>query len=170
MNSKMEIERKWLIKEMPKDIGLAICSYTKNTVYLYSGEDMDIRISACPHDSDNKVLTIKTGTGLSRYEREQVIEPHALSGGGFKMINTHPIFTECYEYNLNGYICVVKCVDMNTTEYTSNIKVNPFIYAEIEFSSEEDAKKFKLPDFLDWEEVTYDENYKMKNYWNRTRC
>ena len=58
---------------------------------------------------------------------------------------------------------------MNATEYASDIKVDPFIYAEIEFSSEEDAKNFKLPDFLDWEEVTYDENYKMKNYWNRTR-
>ena len=43
-----------------------------------------------------------------------------------------------------------------------------FIYAEIEFESEEAANEFLKPDFLG-EEVTNDDSYKMKNYWKRTR-
>ena len=43
-----------------------------------------------------------------------------------------------------------------------------FIYGEIEFKSEEDAKKFEAPVWFG-KEVTYDEYYKMRNYWKRCR-
>lgn len=43
-----------------------------------------------------------------------------------------------------------------------------FSYIEVEFTSEEEAKSY-IP--LDWfgPEITYDKEYKMKNYWQRTR-
>lgn len=46
--------------------------------------------------------------------------------------------------------------------------VNGFIYAEIEFDSEEDAKAFDLP-ISGAIDATENKNYKMKNYWDRIR-
>ena len=42
------------------------------------------------------------------------------------------------------------------------------MYAEVEFESVEAAEKFVVPDFLG-KEVTYDNYWKMNNYWKRTR-
>lgn len=49
---------------------------------------------------------------------------------------------------------------------------NEWYYGEIEFDTEEEANAWVIPEALKpyiIEEVTYDPNYKMKNYWKRTR-
>ena len=43
-----------------------------------------------------------------------------------------------------------------------------FYYAEIEFPTEQDAKDFVVPAYFG-EEITYNKDYKMKNFWKRTR-
>lgn len=47
-------------------------------------------------------------------------------------------------------------------------RASEFMYAEVEFSSEEEALAWTPPDFL-YKEVTFDNKYKMNNYWKRTR-
>ena len=47
-------------------------------------------------------------------------------------------------------------------------KDTSFMYAEVEFRSVKEAEEFSPPEFLK-KEVTYDNSYKMNNYWQRTR-
>ena len=56
----------------------------------------------------------------------------------------------------------------NLSEKERTVDDGAFIYAEIEFESEEQARDYQFP-IDDAIEVTDDSNYKMKNYWLRTR-
>ena len=68
-----------------------------------------------------------------------------------------PIKKNYFVFNCGGYPLTVSVVDDGA-----------FIYAEIEFESEEQARDYQFP-IDDAIEVTDDSNYKMKNYWLRTR-
>ena len=47
-------------------------------------------------------------------------------------------------------------------------KCTEFFYGEIEFNSVEEADAFTAPDWFG-EEVTSDPQYRMSNFWERTR-
>ena len=55
----------------------------------------------------------------------------------------------------------------SVTSSISTEKETSFFYAEIEFTSEEEAGEFCVPEYFG-EEITHVAEYKMKNYWKRT--
>jgi len=107
-------------------------------------------------ESVNYKLCFKSDGDLSREEVEVDITEDKYYNL-LHMISGEPIKKEYRQFNIyDTYIAECSIVD------------NDWMYAEVEFNSEEDANNFIPPDWFG-EEVTYDKNYKMKNYWKQTR-
>lgn len=155
----LEIERKFLMDGFPEDLELV------SEVYIEQGYvsfDPEVRIrKAVVRDSGEEeyYLTIKGDGDLIRREIETEISSlfyeETASFLGAKVVRK-----DYKKYRLGEWELEVSRVDAGT-EWE-------FFYGEIEFPTEEDAKAFELPSYLG-KEITYDENYKMKNFWKRTR-
>lgn len=173
--SKLEIERKWLLKEVPKGLDL-IESHVVHQAYLYADDDIEVRIhirydgdtynTMQPHVNRRR-LTIKFGNGLVREEAEiDLTEQQAA-----KLIAhvKHPFITKVFRiYGVHWGSDVLKfeCSEVDPGLPTS------FVYSEIEFESEGDAKFYRFPGYLQEyliREVTGEKSWSMKNYWRRTR-
>ena len=155
----MEIERKWLLNGFPNELKELKEVYIEQG-YLSIIPEVRIRKYNDPklNHTDYK-LCIKSDGDLSRTEVETYIELNQYEELK-KMINK-PMISKIYKkYELeNGLVLECSLVDADTK--------NSFYYAEIEFESEQAANSFILP--FDALEVTFDKNYKMKNYWSKTR-
>ena len=120
-----------------------------------------MRISSykCGEYSDFK-LTVKSEGYLSREEIETYISKTTFDKLA-KMIDK-PLVTKQYrKYELgNGLVLECSLVDEHLP--------SAFMYAEIEFKNEQEADMF-IPISCLGKEVTYDSEYKMKNYWSQTR-
>lgn len=74
------------------------------------------------------------------------------------MVPTSPINKEQYKLQVDEHMIVF-----------NNVNNNTFLYAEVEFKTEDEANKYIFPfDDIVIKEVTYDPKYKMKNYWKET--
>lgn len=157
----MEIERKFKISKIPYHLEL-IDSAIVYQAYLSIEPEVRIRSYTKSAGTDYK-LTIKGEGQLAREEVETPLTQEQY-GALLRIMrednNTHAIRKEFRVYRL---------------ETGENLECNfmiaeaeSFAYAEVEFDSVEEANAFKVPDFLG-EEVTYDNKYKMKNYWAETR-
>lgn len=155
----LEIERKFLVDGFPN--GLELLS----EVYIEQGYvsfEPEVRIrKAVVRDSGKEeyYLTIKGDGDLTRCEIETEIAP-AFYEETAKFLGGNVVRKDYKKYRLGSHELEVSHVDAGT-EWE-------FFYAEIEFPTEEDANTFVLPDFLG-REITYDDAYKMKNFWKRTR-
>lgn len=158
----MEIERKWLIKGFPTDMYKINSERFIEQSYLYT--DPEIRIlhlynfNSDTHDYDHEYrLTVKSDGDLSREEIELNI-PNIEYRKILDMINKKSIQKNYRTYEFAGFTIEMSQVD------------NLFYYAEVEFKSEDEARQFTFP-FSDIviKEITEDSEYKMKNYWKRTR-
>ena len=78
-----------------------------------------------------------------------------------KLVKNPMIQKEYRAYEIGEYILEVCLVDPGTE--------NEFYYGEVEFPSEKEANEFEPIPCLG-KEVTLNANYKMKNYWLRTRA
>ena len=165
----MEIERQWLfdIDKAP----MHSCFAYKDMEQSYLSLEPEVRLRK---ETPNLVfeiafetcttywITIKGNGDLSREEINKQItkeEYEALKRIG--NITEDKIIRKIHwNYYIYQYKLELNIVDKGTE--------NEFCYGEIEFSSEEEALAFEP---LDWfgKEVTYDNSYKMKNYWKRTR-
>lgn len=154
----MEIERKFLLTGFPFGLQTLEEKYLEQG-YLHCGSP-EVRIrKGVLKDRIEYKLAIKGDGLLSREEVEFDISEAEYEQ--LKTIVPAKMITKDYKvYDLEGLRLEVSYVDAGNH--------SEFFYAEIEFSSEEEAEKFNPPSFL-FEEVTYDRNYKMKNYWKRTR-
>jgi CYTH domain-containing protein len=105
--------------------------------------------------------TRKSDGLLIRDEVEEDLTPleyYSLRG---TLDELHAIIKDFRTYDIgNGLTLQCSLVDANTPD--------SFMYAEVEFLTEEEALAFIPPDYLG-KEITYDPYYKMKNYWRRTR-
>jgi hypothetical protein len=155
-----EIERKWLLDEWPQ-LPL-IAESIIHAYYLYVDTDIEVRLqqkSVATQHTDkcepigNK-LSIKIGNGMTRGEYETEITDKKFQKF-VADIQYQPIKKLYRVYDLDGRRLQVSKVD------------DDWMYAELEFASEEEALAFQLP-FTDWVEVTGYE-WQMKNYWFRTR-
>jgi hypothetical protein len=165
----MEIERKWLLSSKPESIEAA-ARYVVDTTYLSHG-DVELRIRQALHDDSvgdkttwgiimpEHTMTIKGPGDLSREEVEFILDFDQ-----YNILRTlsraEPIHSDIHLYDLHGHRIDVCEVDRE------------FLYAEVEFESEWEAKDYRLPLELEQvliKEVTYDPSYKMKNYWARSR-
>ncbi|MBR5721738.1 MAG: hypothetical protein IKX78_04580 [Clostridia bacterium] len=154
----MEIERKFLIESFPEGLPLkSECDMLQ--IYLSVTPTVRAR-SRKAGGRESYKLTIKSPGELCREEIETAITKkqfYAL----MKIAGKNPItkHKKCYILP-DGHILECSLVDRGTE--------NEFMYAEVEFGSVKEAEEFIPPEFLK-KEVTYDNSYKMNNYWQRTR-
>ena len=163
----MEIERKWLVSTVP-DIPFDF-KWEVYQSYLSAGTP-EIRIRSQSllavngeHDEEPVplpfyMMTAKSDGDLSREEVEFYLSEedyNELRG----LIDAHPIHKTFYEFQMqDGHSIDVSIVDQE------------WIYAEVEFESEEEAKAYEFPfPECNPRDVTNEPYYKMKNYWIRTR-
>lgn len=152
----MEIERKWLIKGLPSEIYKH--KYSSNIQQGYISVDPEVRIRSNINEIHDKYfLAIKSNGTLSRLEVEIEISKDNFASL-LKLVPYDLISKKYYTYEFAGYTIEMSEVD------------GKWYYAEVEFESEEDAKTFVFP-FPDLviKETTDDPDFKMKNYWTKTR-
>uniref|UniRef100_UPI00405775B4 hypothetical protein n=1 Tax=Agathobacter sp. TaxID=2021311 RepID=UPI00405775B4 len=155
----LEIERKFMIDRFPEHLEV-LCSAYVEQGYVCAKPEVRIRHGIDEMTGrENYTLTIKGDGTLSRPEMETDVEKSFYEEVA-SFINK-PMITKKYRcYAWEGHRLEVSLVDEGLE--------SEFCYAEIEFSSEEEADAFIKPDFLG-EEVTEDEDGKMITYWEKTR-
>ena len=172
--NSIEIERKFLISGFPKvdfdEVGIV------QTIYLDIKYDsngniiQEIRVRRWFEGGKGyrpDALTFKSGgtltdNVLTRVEIETDLTDKTLFNECLKKLDYKPIVKDYRGLHNNGYLIEFNLVDGGT--------YGAFYYAEVEFDSEEEANSYVWPFpevFI--EEVTNKPEYKMANYWKRTR-
>ena len=141
----MEIERKWILQRVPTEFRLVRNAQIEQ---FYVSTSPEVRLRHNPASNEPVRITIKGEGTLSREEIETKVK---------EFVNKPLIKKDYSIFNCGGYPLAVSVVDDGA-----------FIYAEIEFETEEQARNYQLP-IDDAVEVTDNPSYKMKNYWLRTR-
>lgn len=155
----LEIERKFLMDGFP--IGLEIISEV-DIEQGYISTEPEVRIRKAVNKKTGKEefrMTIKGDGELTRTEIETNID----EGFYYDVVDfmgVTLIQKDYKKYKLGEWYLEVSCVDAGTPR--------EFYYGDIEFPTEEDARAFEPPKYLG-REITFSEDYKMKNYWKQTR-
>ena len=161
-----EIERKWLLKggdfDFPDDVNIVreqLWQYYLDVTFDANGKiahEIRIRYKA---GSNNGKMTFKSGSGLERIE----IEDKLFSARKFvaklsKETGKNPIKKEKFTIFSKGKPIEICIVD------------DAWSYAEVEFDSVQEAKKyvFPFPEMI-ISEVTGIPKYNMAYYWKSTR-
>lgn len=149
-----EIERKFLIDSFPE--GLEELSHAE-VEQGYLCLEPEVRIRHAHSGTDDKyILCIKGRGRLMRTEVETELDADQyteLKG----LLNRAMITKEYRTYRLDGGL-VLECSHVNKGSEGS------FLYAEIEFKSEEEALLFEPIDCLG-EELTYSDKFRMSEIW-----
>ncbi|MBR3811745.1 MAG: adenylate cyclase [Agathobacter sp.] len=155
----LEIERKFLMDGFPR--GLELISEV-DIEQGYISFDPEVRIRKAidrKKQIEEYRITIKGNGDLTRSEMESEISGEFYHDT-VAFLNVEMVKKDYKKYKLGPWELEVALVDAGT-EWE-------FYYAEIEFPTEQDAKDFVVPAYFG-EEITYNKDYKMKNYWKRTR-
>ena len=144
MSSK-EIERKFLLHSLPDDIEQRPHSIIRQG-YIVTDSSNEVRVRAKGGDY---YLTVKQGSGLSRNEVEIAITEQQFDAlwsltAGKRLEKTR------YDYQDSGSLIEIDV-------YTSDL--SPLMVAEVEFSSENESRRYTVPAFFG-PEVTEDKSYK----------
>lgn len=150
----MEIERKWLLKNIPN---VDYADHATITQAYVAIAPVEVRIRKRLDSFWPCKITFKTKGTLCRQEIETEI-PKEVYDRLTDVIAKPPIYKDYYTFLIDNYKVEVSKVD------------NTFVYAEVEFDSIEaaNAYEFPFPDLV-IQEVTEDPSYKMAAYWERTR-
>lgn len=145
-----EIERKFLIKELPENLNEYKC-HAMVQGYLNTSPVVRVR-----KEDDTYYLTYKGGGLLSRTEYNLPLNEESFNHL-VKKADGHIISKKRY---VIPYLC-------ENTSYTIELDVfdspfAPLILAEVEFDSEDAANAFPIPEWFD-KEVTYDPQYHNSN-------
>lgn len=149
----MEIERKWILQRVPTKFQLVRNAQVEQ---FYVSTSPEVRLRHNPASNEPFRITIKGEGTLLREEIETKVSENFYNQVK-EFVGKPPIKKDYSIFNCGGYPLAVSVVDDGA-----------FIYAEVEFESEEQARDFQLP-IDDAIEVTENADYKMKNYWLRTR-
>lgn len=155
----LEIERKFLMDGFP--IGLTLLKQM-DMEQGYLSIEPEIRIHKAVDVTTGKTdvrLTLKGNGELTRTEIITDIKEDFYYDA-MDLMGVKAIIKDYRAYKLGPWVLEVAHVDPDTK--------NAFFYAELEFPTEQDAKTFIPPKYLG-REITFNEDYKMKNYWKRTR-
>lgn len=147
------MKEKWILQRVPTEFRLVRNSQVEQ---FYVSTSPEVRLRHNPASNEPFRITIKGEGTLSREEIETKISENFYNQVK-EFVNKSPIKKDYSIFNCGGYPLAVSVVDDGA-----------FIYAEVEFESEEQARGFQLP-IDDAVEVTENTDYKMKNYWLRTR-
>ena len=155
----LEIERKFLMDGFP--IGLQLLAEAEiEQGYISFTPEVRIRKAVDRFTGKEEFkITIKGDGDLARTEIEtEVTSDFYYDTVDF--IDDRMIVKDYKKYKLGPWKLEVAHVDPGTDW--------EFYYAEIEFPTVEDAKDFVVPSYFG-REITFNDDYKMKNYWKRTR-
>jgi CYTH domain-containing protein len=162
----VEIERKWLVSGFPDGVQ-PIGRYLIKQSYLIAESDgAEVRLRECINLWDNQPqmspykMTIKSHGDIARDEFEIELTKEQYEKL-FKQIdpNKKPIEKYYAKYEVDGRVVEISEVD------------GEFYYAEVEFpAADVDFLTYEFP----WQEIiiedaTLDPDFKMKNYWLKTR-
>ena len=142
----VEIERKYLIKEMPKDLS----DYAYHTLvqgYLNTSPVVRVR-----KENDSYYLTYKGSGLLTREEYNLPLDEESflhLIGKADGNVISKRRYQIPYSCNGNSFL-----IELDVFEKP----FAPLVLAEVEFLSEEQSENFIPPECFD-KEVTYDPNY-----------
>ncbi len=139
----MEVERKFLVPDPPDLRGTETVEIAQG--YLAIGEDGQVRLR---RRGDRLLLTAKRGAGLSRDEAEVEIDALAFE-------RLWPL-TEGRRLQKRRHLIPHGALAIELDVYAGDLE--GLIVAEVEFPSEEDARRFQPPDWLG-DEVTGDRRY-----------
>lgn len=167
----MEIERKFLITEIPVGDGVEVKKIAACTQGYYSfdpevrfksKENIDLATMAI--DKNGTVSYAGTIKSVGMRVRDEVEGPITKEFYDHMVEVIGKPFITKLQYTLmyHGQELVASLVDQNLT--------SKFIYAEVEFKNEEEMNKFIWP----WpeiliKEVSDDPDWYLQNYWKRTR-
>ncbi|BDX07354.1 CYTH domain-containing protein [Planctobacterium marinum] len=149
MHSEWEIERKFIVSEIPEGLLEPRTPKEIRQGYLALESEKEIRI----RDKGGKyTMTIKQGKGLKRLETQI-----ALSQEQFDTLwpLTMGMRVEKRRYDIK-FLSHVLSLDLYYGE------LEPLMTLEVEFNSEEASQEFLPPDFTG-QEVTTDQDYKNAN-------
>lgn len=151
-----EIERKWLLKTFPAMEGASHSEV--EIIYLSTEPEIRVRKKVDLHNEKCKyIITLKSDGSVSRKEYESKVNKEIFEGAKI-LVPTPPINKEQYKLQVDEHMIVF-----------NNVNNNTFLYAEVEFKTEDEANKYIFPfDDIVIKEVTYDPKYKMKNYWKES--
>lgn len=151
----MEIERKFLISNFPENLK-EIARASAEQGYLTLEPQVRIRCMEFENGITTYILCIKGKGTLSRIEVET--ELNATQYSELKsMLDRRMITKEYRKYQLDsGLILECSLVNKGFPE--------EFMYAEIEFESEDEANSYKPDEFLG-EELTYSDSFRMSELW-----
>lgn len=146
----MEIERKFRVTELPKDLA----QYQKKEIkqgYLCKGPVVRIRKS-----NDRYILTYKSKKGIS--------QKFAIQSQEIEMELTEEAFLHLMTKVDNNIIEKTRYLIPYLDKYTIELDVfegrlKGLYFAEVEFESEEEARNFKLPEWFG-EDVSFDQRYR----------
>ncbi|MCK4428935.1 MAG: CYTH domain-containing protein [Candidatus Aenigmarchaeota archaeon] len=140
-----EIERKFLIGELPSDLNqYSHKELTQGYVEITDNSEERVR-----QKEDRYFHTIKTSSGLSREENEKEITEDEYESG-LKNAGDKIVEKTRYKIPYNG-----KTIELDIYHG----KLNGLVTAEIEFDSVKESETFKSPDWFR-KEVTEDKRYK----------
>ncbi len=139
-----EIERKFLLEKIPNSIKI-LQKKEIIQIYICSEEKTAIRVRKY---GDNYFLTIKSGSGTERFEKEFEINKKDFSE--IQKINSH---RKIRKYR---YICKHNNFIIEIDEFKDNL--NGLLLAEVEFKNLIEAKNFSPPKWFG-KDVTYNKKY-----------
>ena len=139
----MEVERKFLVPEPPELDGTESDEIEQG--YLAIGADGEVRLR---RKGEKLLLTVKRGSGISRDEAEVELEREAFE-------RLWPL-TEGRRLRKRRYVVLLGDLGIEVDVYEGDLE--GLVVAEVEFASEEEARRFEPPDWLG-EEATGDERY-----------
>lgn len=160
----MEIERKWLVSGWPEGLTVGE-TYHMAQGYISVRPTVRIRRETAADGSTEYILCFKGKGTLAREEIETPID-EALFSRLCRLIGCPLIDKERRDYPLPGGLTLeVNAVDPGA--------LTAFYYAEVEFSSEEEALSWSpeaagLGSYL-CNEVTHQKGVSMGAYWEKTR-
>ena len=147
----MEIERKIILTSLPDEVPV----HHSTVEQIYISLNPEVRLRKNLNSDVPFRLTVKGDGTLCREEIESSVTEEFYNEM-VRFIGKSPVIKDYYIYQINGHKVEVSVVDDGA-----------FIYSEVEFDSVEEAKAFIWP--FEGYDATEDPQYKMKNYWKRTR-
>jgi adenylate cyclase len=139
----MEVERKFLLPEPPELDGTESDEIDQG--YLAIGSDGEVRLR---RKTDQHLLTVKRGAGISREEAEVELDTDAFE-------RLWPL-TEGRRLRKRRHIVPFGDLDVEVDVYEGEL--DGLVVAEVEFPSEDEARGFEPPAWIG-DEVTGDERY-----------
>jgi CYTH domain-containing protein len=139
----MEVERKFLVPDSPDLDGSESDEIEQG--YLAIGADGEVRLR---RKGEKFVLTAKRGAGISREEAEVELDREAFE-------RLWPL-TEGRRLHKRRHVIPHGDLAIEVDVYEGDLE--GLLVAEIEFSSEDEARRFDPPDWIG-KEVTGDERY-----------